>query len=66
MAIERGIGLANAGLPDYARVRRWARIPGGVSFDNGLLTANGRPRRSVILERHAALIDAMYRDEVAS
>ena len=65
VAIERGIGLANAGLPDYARVRRWACIPGGVSFDNGLLTANGRPRRSAILERHAALIDAMYRDEVA-
>jgi long-chain acyl-CoA synthetase len=64
-AIERAVALANASLPEYARVRRWAGIPGGLSFENGLLTANGRLRRAAILERHAALIDSLYREQIA-
>ena len=64
--IERAIGAANARLPDYAQVRRWARAPEPFSFENGLLTANGRLRRRDIVERHGALLDALYRDEIAS
>jgi long-subunit acyl-CoA synthetase (AMP-forming) len=66
VAIERAVALANATLPDYARVRRWARIPGGLSFENGLLTANGRLRRAAIVERHAVLIDSLYGEQIAS
>ena len=58
--IERGIGAANGRLPDYAQVRRWARAPEPFSFQNGLLTSNGRLRRGAILERHGALLASLY------
>jgi len=58
--IERGIVAANCRLPDYAQVRRWARAPEPFSFQNGLLTSNGRLRRGAILERHGALVASLY------
>jgi long-subunit acyl-CoA synthetase (AMP-forming) len=64
--IDRAIRAANARLPDYAQVRRWVRAPELFSFDNGLLTSNGRLRRREIVRRHGALIDALYREEIAS
>jgi long-subunit acyl-CoA synthetase (AMP-forming) len=64
--IDRGIAAANARLPDYAQVRRWVRAPEPFSFENGLLTSNGRLRRRDILGRHGALIDALYRDAIES
>jgi long-subunit acyl-CoA synthetase (AMP-forming) len=64
--LQRAVLAANSRLPEYARVRRWASVPGGFAFDNGLLTANGRLRREEILERHGGLIDSLYRDEIAS
>lgn len=64
--IERGVAAANAGLPDYARVRRWARVPEAFSFENGLLTANGRLRRQEILRRHRSLLDGLYADATTS
>jgi long-subunit acyl-CoA synthetase (AMP-forming) len=60
--IGRGIAAANSRLPGYAQVRRWARAPEPFSFDNGLLTSNGRLRRAEILRRHGALLDALYRE----
>ena len=59
--IERGLAAANHRLPDYARVRAWVRAPEPFTFDNGLLTSNGRLRRAEILRRHGALLDALYR-----
>jgi long-subunit acyl-CoA synthetase (AMP-forming) len=64
--IDRALGAANARLPDYARVRRWVRAPELFAFENGLLTSNGRLRRREIVERHGALLDALYREEIAS
>lgn len=58
--IEHGIAAANGRLPEYARVRRWARSPESFSFQNGLLTSNGRLRRAAILERHGALLAPLY------
>lgn len=58
--LESGIAAANARLPGYAQVRRWARVPEPFSFGNGLLTSNGRLRRAEILARHGALVDALY------
>ena len=63
--VEARVAAANARLPDYARVRRVARLDEPLSLDNGLLTANGRPRRAAIRERHAALIDSLYRHALA-
>jgi long-chain acyl-CoA synthetase len=64
--IERAIEAANERLPAYAQVRRWAPLPQPLSFANGLLTANGRPRRDAVAARHAPLIDALYRTALAS
>ena len=64
--IDRAIAAANAALPEYARVRRWLRAPEPFSFDNGLLTSNGRLRRPEIVRRHGDLLDAMYRAGIDS
>jgi long-chain acyl-CoA synthetase len=54
------VEAANGRLPDYARVRRWARLRQPFSFTDHSLTANGRMRRDVVRARHAALIDSLY------
>jgi long-chain acyl-CoA synthetase len=64
--IDRAIATANAALPEYAQVRRWLRAPEPFSFDNGLLTSNGRLRRPEIVRRHGDLLDAMYRAGIDS
>lgn len=64
--IERAIAKANERLPAYAQVRGWALLPEPLSFANGLLTANGRPRRDALRARHASLIDALYPTALAS
>lgn len=64
--IQRAIASANAHLPSYAQVRRWARLPRQLSFADGLLTANGRPRRDAIAQRYAELIEALYETALAS
>lgn len=59
-AIAAAVDAANAGLPDYARVRHYAVLREPFSRANGLLTGNGRPRRERIQARYAALIDQLY------
>jgi long-subunit acyl-CoA synthetase (AMP-forming) len=60
--IDRSIATANMRLPDYARVRRWARVPAKFATENGLATGNGRLRRDAIVDRYGGLIESMYRD----
>lgn len=57
--IERAVAAANRRLPDYARVRRFAVVR-GFSPADGTLTANGRLRREIICEHHAATIGSLY------
>jgi acyl-CoA synthetase (AMP-forming)/AMP-acid ligase II len=54
--LQRAVDTANAALPDYARVQRWAR--GAAPFDaaSGFATANGRPQRAAILAAHATAL----------
>lgn len=52
-ALQRAVDAANAGLPDYARVRRWVRARAPFGAASGLATANGRPQRDAILRLHA-------------
>lgn len=59
--LQRALAQVNAGLPDYAQVARYVRIATPFSTADGLLTANGRPRRDAILARFQAQIDACYR-----
>lgn len=65
-ALAAAVERANARLPDYARVARFAVAPERFTMANGLLTGNGRPRRERILDRHAQLIDELYWQALAS
>lgn len=58
-AVAAAIAIANARLPDYARIGSWVASP-PFTLENGLATGNGRPRRDAILVRHAAELDALY------
>ncbi|HKS55413.1 MAG TPA: AMP-binding protein [Steroidobacteraceae bacterium] len=64
--IERAVSCANERLPNYAQVRRWARLPQPLGFAGGTLTANGRPRRDVIARDYGALVEDLYAVELAS
>ena len=55
---------ANQTLPDYARVAHRLLVE-PFTPANGLATGNGRPVRSAIIDRHAALIAALYSCEEA-
>lgn len=59
-AVDAAVQAANARLPDYARVRRWALASAPLSPADGTLTANGRPRRREIAARDAERIAALY------
>jgi long-chain acyl-CoA synthetase len=55
-ALQAAVDAANAGLPDYARVRRWIRARAAFSPETGLATANGRPQRGAIWRAHQAAL----------
>lgn len=57
--LAQAVTQANARLPDYARITRWARLPHPMTLANGLLTANGRPRREALLTLHRALLTTL-------
>jgi long-chain acyl-CoA synthetase len=58
--IEAALDQANRRLPDYAQVRGWIPATEPFTANNGMSTANGRLRRTAILGRYAAQIDALY------
>ncbi|MBB2495188.1 AMP-binding protein [Aquipseudomonas ullengensis] len=53
--LASSVAAANLSLPDYARVASWVRLSEPFTPANGLLTANGRPRREAILARYQQL-----------
>jgi len=61
------VAEANAALPDYAQVHQWTRLPRPFTAANGLLTANGRPRRdAIVAQYHAQLTESAISEESAS
>ncbi len=64
--VAAAVRAGNARLPEYAQVQRWLPADEAFSFDNGLLTANGRLRRPAIGERYQRAIDQLYCDALAS
>ncbi|MGB5722213.1 MAG: AMP-binding protein [Woeseiaceae bacterium] len=54
------IDQANLGLPDYARVSRWYRLPKALSARDGLLTDNGRPKRDNVEQTYQLAIGDLY------
>lgn len=61
-AVDAALAAVNAELPDYARVTRW--LPAAQPFTpaNDQLTANGRLRRTAILERYGADLESLYQE----
>ncbi len=59
-ALQRAVEEVNAGLPDYARASRFIIADAPFAVANGLATANGRARRSAVLQRYADRIDALH------
>ena len=55
--IKLAIEKLNQGLPAYARLTCWHHLNQPFTVANGLLTANGRPRRAQILENLKTLIE---------
>ncbi|MHC8353885.1 AMP-binding protein [Pseudomonas sp. LB3P81] len=65
--IAVAVAQANEALPDYAQVHHWTRLDQPFTPANGLLTANGRPRRDAIVERYRAqLTESALSEESAS
>src|SRR5690606_23233648 len=58
--VDAAVARANTRLPDYAQLRTWATVSTPFSFASGLLTANGRPQRTLIQQRHASTLAALY------
>jgi long-chain acyl-CoA synthetase len=59
-ALAAAVAMANAGLPDYARIGHWCAADAAFSLHNGLATGNGRPLRPAILARYAEAIATGY------
>lgn len=63
VAVQHSITQVNDHLPDYARARRWVRVPHDMHGAEGLYTLNGRPRREAIHARFADLIESVYQPD---
>ena len=58
VAIE--IGKLNQTLPHYRRIHSWHIEPQALTIESGLLTANGKLRRSAITAHFSGVIDGLY------
>jgi long-subunit acyl-CoA synthetase (AMP-forming) len=63
--VEAEIARLNALLPHYRQIHAFHIETQPLTFESGLLTANGKLRRAAIAERFRDAIDAMYRRDVA-
>jgi long-chain acyl-CoA synthetase len=59
-AAQAALDALNPDLPHYRQIRNFSLIREGFTPENGLLTVNGKLRRSAINARYAAEISAMY------
>ena len=58
--VQAALDAVNPELPHYRQIRNFTVIPEGFTIENGLLTVNGKLRRSAINARYASEINAMY------
>jgi len=62
-AVEAGVTAINARLSHPEQIKRWAVLPGSLTVENGELTGSMKVKRSLVAERMAAVIEALYRGE---
>jgi long-chain acyl-CoA synthetase len=58
--VQAALDAVNAGLPHYKQVRAFRIGPEPFTIENGLLTANGKLKRDLIVQRFASEIHDMY------
>ncbi len=61
--VEAAVHAANTHLPEYARIKRWHLCGQAFTTTDGELSANGRPRRSVIIEHYQSQIEQLYQEQ---
>ncbi len=61
--IGNAVQRVNAQLPDYARIGRWHVCAHPFTTGNDELTANGRPRRTMISTHYQAEIEQLYQEQ---
>ncbi|MFJ3670410.1 AMP-dependent synthetase/ligase [Streptomyces sp. NPDC090106] len=59
-ALDEAVARANAGLPEWGRVRRYHALPGPWTVETGELKAGATPDRRALAERYAAVVDSLY------
>jgi long-subunit acyl-CoA synthetase (AMP-forming) len=64
--LQQAVADANRNLPEYAQIHRWIRADIPFTFQSGLATANGRPRRDAIAARHRHRLDLESPAAIAS
>ncbi|MCX4189633.1 AMP-binding protein [Methylophaga sp. OBS3] len=61
-AVQQHLNRINQQLPDYARIYRWYRLQQPLRAEQGLLTANGRPKRPAIYQKYQHIIENFYQE----
>ena len=64
-SIQSAIDAMNATVPHYKKIRAFRILSEPFSIENGLLTTNGKIKRSEIAVRYAAEIETLYEKKPA-
>ncbi|HEY3822426.1 MAG TPA: long-chain fatty acid--CoA ligase [Polyangiaceae bacterium] len=60
-ALKGAVDAVNAKLSSFETVKKFAILPGDFTVDGGELTPTLKVKRKVVIERHRAVIDGLYR-----
>lgn len=58
--IKLAIAIVNNRLPDYAQIKNFIVVEKPFAVEQGLITANGRPRREAIYQHYQKELDSLY------
>jgi long-chain acyl-CoA synthetase len=59
--VSRIVEARNHELQSYAKVKKFAILPGDFTVENGLLTPTLKVKRRIITDTHRELLDSLYR-----
>jgi long-chain acyl-CoA synthetase len=59
--VSRIVENKNTELQSYAKIKKFAILPGDFTVDNGLLTPTLKVKRKVITEKNREILDSFYR-----
>jgi len=59
--LKAHLKTVNQQLPDYAQIKKWHRLAQPLNEQQGLLTANNRPKRAAISQHYSPIFEQFYR-----